>query len=99
VEPIKQRNPQATEQIEREQKVLKTLKQEERTVTANVDNKEATADAKDARADALLAALAGNGAGSAATRKPEKPTPASSSQVKPDIAKPPKPADRSAPKP
>jgi hypothetical protein len=99
MEPIKQRNPQATEQIEREQKVLKTLKQEERAVTANVDNKEATADAKDARADALLAALAGNGAGSAATQKPKKPVPAGSSQVKPDIAKPPKPPDRSAPKP
>jgi hypothetical protein len=99
MEPIKQRNPQATEQIEREQKVLKTLKQEERAVTANVDNKEATADARDARADALLAALAGNGAGNSATLKPEKPTSASSSQVKPDTAKPPKAADRSAPKP
>lgn len=91
MEPIKQRNPQAVQQIEREQQELKTVK-EGRAVIASADKKEATA-------DAMLAALNSGSPGGSATPKPETPPPASSSQTKPDASKPPKPSDRSAPKP
>jgi hypothetical protein len=99
MEPIKQRNPEAVQKIEREQTVLQTQLKQEKDATAKTDKKEATADVKDAKADAMLAALTSNSPGSSGPQKPETPPPATSSQAKPDAAKPPKPADRSAPKP
>lgn len=91
MEPIKQRNPHAAPQVEREQKELKTVK-EGRAVIASADKKEATA-------DAMLAALNGSNPSTSATQKPETPAPATSSHVKPDAPKSPKPPDRSAPTP
>jgi hypothetical protein len=57
VEPIKQRNPQAVPQIEREQKELKTVKQQERAATANADSKEGQAKAAKSGNDDLMASL------------------------------------------
>ena len=54
MEPIKQRNPQAAPQIEREQKELKTVKQEEHAAVKKADAKEAKNDDLAAKGADLL---------------------------------------------
>ena len=55
MEPIKQRNPQAAPKIEREQKELKTVKQQEQAAVKKADVKEEKASTKEAKNDDLAA--------------------------------------------
>jgi hypothetical protein len=89
---FKEHHPQMRDKIEHEQETLKTKRQD------TVRN-ESTANVKDAKADAMLAALNGTNPAASTNQKPETSTTTTSSQAKPESAKPAKPTDRPAPKP